>query len=160
MKRKQPLRRALERAARSVQANATSTAQSIGIDLEKIDRFKTIVRRKDRALLCRIFTPRELRYCLAKARPWQHLAARFAAKEAIIKALSCNHKFSNYRHIEIVNRKDGAPAVKLSIKPRLKVKLSISLTHAEGYAAAVALARWVSHVRQGNAVQPIRPIII
>ena len=135
------LKQALGRSTDALLRQGAAGLFTVGIDLEKIARFKAIVQRNDRPLLRRIFTAGELSYCLAKARPWQHLAARFAAKEAIIKALS-DQKFTNYRHIEIVNKKDGAPAVKVSLRPRLKVRLSISLTHAEGYAAAVALAQW------------------
>ena len=61
-------------------------ALSVGIDLIEIDRVERALERRPR-LAERLFTPAELAYARERARPGRHLAARFAAKEAVIKAL-------------------------------------------------------------------------
>ncbi|MFZ2863187.1 MAG: 4'-phosphopantetheinyl transferase superfamily protein, partial [Ignavibacteriaceae bacterium] len=58
----------------------------IGIDIIEIDRIKESVNKFGGAFLNKIYTQNELDYCLAKFNKYQHLAARFAAKEAIYKA--------------------------------------------------------------------------
>ncbi|HEX2161641.1 MAG TPA: holo-ACP synthase, partial [Thermoleophilaceae bacterium] len=81
----------------------------IGIDLLEIARLERAVQRRPR-LADRLFTPAERQYAAGKARPAQHLAARFCAKEAVAKALALNAwAFSD---IEVVAT-DAAPRVRL-----------------------------------------------
>jgi holo-[acyl-carrier protein] synthase len=113
----------------------------IGIDLLEIERLERALERRPR-LADRLFTDRERAYAASRARPGQHLAARFAAKEAVAKALTLEGW--NFRDVEVLGG-DGPPALELhgSVAARareLGVEVSISLTHTRGNAAAVAVA--------------------
>lgn len=90
---------------------------------------------KDKRFLARVFTPEEIRYCEARARKWQHYAVRFAAKEAVWKALG--RSGISLRSISVRNSADGRPGVLLRGRP--EPALELSLSHCERYAAAVAL---------------------
>lgn len=113
----------------------------VGIDLLEIDRLEAALERRPR-LANRLFTEGELAYAATKARPVQHLAARFCAKEAVAKALGL--EAWGFRDVEVVAT-GAAPAVRLTgvagaRAEELGVSLSISLTHAGATAAAVAVA--------------------
>lgn len=112
----------------------------VGIDIESIDRFKGLTRVDDRTFLHRIYTAKELSYCFAKKYPAQHLAARFAGKEAVLKALGeLGTARQHLNTIEISNGKRGAPQVSLLNKcGHFCVK--ISLSHDKDKALACALA--------------------
>ena len=112
-------------------------ARGIGIDLIEIERVERALERRPR-LANRLFTPAELAYARDKARPGRHLAARFAAKEAVIKALG---QTVPPRDIEVVS----GPPPRLELHGRAAevaagVELAISLTHSRDNAAAVAIA--------------------
>lgn len=116
----------------------------IGIDIIEIDRIKESVNKFGDAFLNKIYTQNELDYCLAKFNKYQHLAARFAAKEAIYKALSGTwHKVASWRNIEITNEKNGLPVVNFSgkLKDYLSTdkEIKISISHSDNYVACVAL---------------------
>lgn len=99
---------------------------SIGVDIEDISRFKD----KSKAFLDRIYTENEQAYCLSKALPAKHLAVRFCAKEAVIKALTPHGiKIAEYNKIEIVHGENQCPQVKLLKKIDKKLKFEISLSH-------------------------------
>jgi holo-[acyl-carrier protein] synthase len=120
---------------------AAARGPSIGIDLLDIDRLERALERRPR-LAERLFTESELAYAGARARPGQHLAARFCAKEAVAKALRLTRW--SFHEVEVVVG-DGAPAVRLSgaVAERaaaLGVEVAISLTHSRAHAAAVAIA--------------------
>ncbi|MDR3244448.1 MAG: holo-ACP synthase [Elusimicrobiota bacterium] len=105
----------------------------IGIDIEEVARFDKCI--KNAVYLKRIFSKEEIKYCLSKANPAQSLAARFAAKEAVWKALN-NDKIVIF-DISIKNAKDGKPQV--YIKGKKQNKIDISLSHTKQYAAAAAI---------------------
>jgi holo-[acyl-carrier protein] synthase len=111
----------------------------VGLDLLEIDRFERALKRRPR-LRSRLFTSSELAYADARARPAQHLAARFCAKEAVAKALALSSwAFSD---VEVVAT-TTAPEVRLrgSAADRagmLGVRCVVSLTHTRSTAAAVA----------------------
>jgi holo-[acyl-carrier protein] synthase len=114
---------------------------SVGIDLLEIERLERALKRRPR-LAQRLFTDAERAYAAGRARPGQHLAARFCAKEAVAKALGL--EVWSFRDVEVLSG-DGAPEVRLSgaVADRaaaLGVAVSVSLTHSRGDAAAVALA--------------------
>jgi holo-[acyl-carrier protein] synthase len=112
----------------------------VGIDLIEIDRIERALERHPR-LAERIFTDGERAYAGAKARPGRHLAARFAAKEAVVKALGLGGGFS-LRDIEVVAGEP--PSVRLSGRPAEHApgaEIEISLTHSRDNAAAVAIVR-------------------
>jgi holo-[acyl-carrier protein] synthase len=112
----------------------------VGIDLLEIDRLERALERHPR-LAERIFTAAEREYAASRARPGRHLAARFAAKEAVVKALGMSGGFG-LREIEVVAGEP--PTVRLSGRAREAAagrEIDISLTHSRENAAAVAVAR-------------------
>ncbi len=109
----------------------------VGVDIENIDRFTKLVADNDRNFFDKIYTREELDYCFSKKFPAQHLAARFAGKEAVIKALNCAGKtIKNYKDIEITNNQIGVPQVKIASSQFIKQKISISLSHCKDKAIA------------------------
>ncbi len=114
-----------------------------GIDIIEIQRIHKAMERWGDRFLTRIFTPEEIRYCRRKSRPEISFAARFAAKEAVLKALGVGLRGGlGWRDVEIVNRKSGQPEIKPG--PVLKAfigtqKVLISLSHIKEIAVAVAL---------------------
>lgn len=100
---------------------------AIGVDIEDIDRFED----KSQKFLDRIFTRDEQEYCLSKSIPASHLAVRFCAKEAVIKALSpMNIKHPALNEIEVFHDTNGCPRIKLpDITEYNDLKIDISLSH-------------------------------
>jgi holo-[acyl-carrier protein] synthase len=112
-------------------------ATGVGIDLIEIERIERALERRPR-LADRLFTADELSYARRRARPGQHLAARFAAKEAVIKALGQGVPL---RQIEI--EAGEPPRVRLhgrAAEVAGGAEIAISLTHSRESAAAVAIA--------------------
>ena len=112
---------------------------AVGIDLLEIERLERALARRPR-LAERLFTEAERAYAAERARPGQHLAARFCAKEAVAKALELEEW--SFRDVEVVGT---PPAVHLSgaaaaRAASLGVTVSVSLTHTRVVAGAVALA--------------------
>jgi holo-[acyl-carrier protein] synthase len=113
----------------------------VGIDLLEIERLERALERSPR-LAERLFTDGERGYAASRARPGQHLAARFCAKEAVAKALGLDGL--SFREIEVVSD-GGKPTIRLAGKAAaradaLGVKVQVSLTHTRRDAAAVAIA--------------------
>jgi len=115
--------------------------QYLGIDIVEISRIEQDIARWGETFLDRLFTPAEKeRY---RDRP-ESLAARFAAKEAAVKALGCKEII--YQDIEVVNDSAGKPSIALhgrakSIADDLGISdLAVSLAHSREYAAAVVSA--------------------
>jgi holo-[acyl-carrier protein] synthase len=113
----------------------------VGIDLLEIARLERALERRPR-LAERLFTDAEREYAAARARPGQHLAARFCAKEAVAKALAL--EALSFREIEVVSD-GGRPTVRLSgaaaeRATSLGVHVQVSLTHSAHDAGAVAIA--------------------
>lgn len=112
----------------------------VGIDLLEIQRMERALKRHPR-LAQRVFTEAELEYAGRKGRPGRHLAARFAAKEAVVKALGLTGGFG-LREIEVVAGEP--PTVRLSGRPAEAAagrEVAISLTHSRDNAAAVAVVQ-------------------
>ena len=116
---------------------------SLGIDIVEVKRVKRLVDRWGDHFLHRVFTPWEIAYCKSKSSPEQSLAARFAAKEAILKAIGTGlSQGIRWTSMEIVNDKNGRPSVKLGkrIKDKIKnKKILISMSHTKEYAVAQAI---------------------
>jgi holo-[acyl-carrier protein] synthase len=111
----------------------------VGVDLLEIDRLERALRRYPR-LAERVFTPAEREYAAARARPSRHLAARFAAKEAVFKALGLGAGFG-LGEIEVIAGEP--PTVSLSGRAAAAAagqRVDVSLTHSRESAAAVAVA--------------------
>jgi holo-[acyl-carrier protein] synthase len=112
----------------------------IGIDLLEIERLERALERRPR-LAERLFSEAEREYAAGKARPGQHLAARFCAKEAVAKALGLEQWA--FRDVEVVAT-DAAPGVRLygaaaARAEELGRHVSVSLTHSATTAAATAI---------------------
>jgi holo-[acyl-carrier protein] synthase len=114
----------------------------VGVDVMEIARFAQALARRPR-IAERCFTEAEAAYCAAKPFPPQHFAARFAAKEAVGKALGIG--MTRWREVEVV-RGRGAPTIALhglyaERGRRLGVtRIHVSLTHGEQSAIAFAVA--------------------
>lgn len=117
--------------------------KGLGTDIIEIKRIKKTIQRLGKRFLDRIFTPEEQNYCCTFSDPVPHYAGRFAAKEAIVKALGTGFQTDiTWQEIEILNDKQGKPHVYLSQRlqelfPQGQIFLSIS--HCKEYATAVAI---------------------
>jgi holo-[acyl-carrier protein] synthase len=114
----------------------------IGLDLLEIERLERALERHP-ALAERVFTDAERSYAAERARPAQHLAARFCAKEAVAKALGLPGW--SFRDVEVLAT-SAAPEVRLSGRvaeraAELGGSVTVSLTHTDTTAGAVALVR-------------------
>ena len=116
--------------------------KGIGTDIVEIDRFKEAIERKGKALLDRLFTEKEQKYCNKFKDPTIHLAARFAAKESVAKALGKGFgKTLSFLDIEIINDDTGKPNAYLSKKVLKELKnpeILISISHSKTHAIAFA----------------------
>jgi len=115
----------------------------IGIDLVKISRLEKITQRWGDRFLNRVFTPSERDYCLQRKRPHIHFSARFALKEAALKALGTGLREGiSWKEVETVNDPNGKPGLRLYGKTgRLAEahqvsKTFASMTHDHDYAIA------------------------
>jgi len=117
--------------------------ESLGIDLIEIKRVKKVKERWGKRFLERVYTPKELEYCLKKRYPENSLAGRFAAKEAVMKALGTGLSSGvSWREIEILNDKKGKPEILLYGKTKKllgKKKVLISISHTKEDAIAQAV---------------------
>lgn len=112
----------------------------VGLDLLEIERLERALARRP-SLAARLFTDGERAYAEGKARPGQHLAARFCAKEAVAKALGL--EAWSWRDIEVVSPEGGGPpqVVLHGALAAREVVVDVSLTHSRGTAGAVAVVR-------------------
>lgn len=122
----------------------------IGIDIIEIDRIKQSIDQYGDRFLKKVFTQTEIDYSIKKKNKYQHFAARFAAKEAIYKALSSDTKKAySWQDVEIFNEKNGLPRVKLfgSLKNYLGSKkgLKISMSHSDNYVTCVAILHGIDN---------------
>lgn len=118
-----------------------------GIDLVEVARLRAMLDEHGQRFLERCFTPGEQAYKANSRRRIEHLAARFAAKEAVLKALGTGLAGGiKWTDIEITNSPSGAPEIalhggaKLEARRRGMLRWMISLTHTDGMAMASVLA--------------------
>jgi len=119
----------------------------IGIDVVEVDRIASAIERYGDSFLAKLFTVDERAYCDGHPKPAMHYAARFAAKEAISKALGTGiGGQAGWLDLEIVRSAMGAPKLQLHgnaaefARQNGILEVQISLTHARDYAAANAVA--------------------
>ena len=110
-----------------------SSIQGIGIDIVEVKRMKEAVDAQGGALMKKMFTEREVKYCTSKKRPYEHFAARFAAKEAVSKAMKTgwSGKF-RWKDVEVVNEPSGEPRIILYEHVATMLKgstIHLSLSH-------------------------------
>jgi holo-[acyl-carrier protein] synthase len=117
--------------------------EGVGTDIIEVDRIRKAIQRQGKAFLDRVFTAHEQAYCEGFQEPERHYAGRFAAKEALAKALGCGIGASlSWLDVEVLAEDSGKPILSFSEKaeksfPKRRSHLSIS--HCKSYATAVVL---------------------
>jgi len=117
---------------------------AVGVDIIEIDRVAQAVKRWGQRFLERIYTPDETAYCQGRA---ERLAARFAAKEAVMKALGTGTHGVAWREVEVVRLRSGAPTIVLHGRALQRAQalgihsLAVSLSHSRSYAVASVVGR-------------------
>jgi holo-[acyl-carrier protein] synthase len=112
---------------------------TVGVDIMEIDRIEEAVARFGDRFLQRIYTPDELAYCRGRA---ERLASRFAAKEAVMKAMGTGIRGVGWREVEVVRPRGQAPTIQLhgraaQTAQRVGVtEFALSLSHSREYAVA------------------------
>jgi holo-[acyl-carrier protein] synthase len=119
----------------------------VGVDLVRVGRFRRVMERWQDRFLERVFTPDEVAYARRRHDPVEHLAARFAAKEATLKALGTGLSMGvRWREMEVRRERGGPPRMSLTGRAaaigaaRGVRTLHVSLTHDGDYAMAQVLA--------------------
>lgn len=113
--------------------------KGIGIDIVAIERIEKLVKKHNDKFLQRTFTEKEIEYCKSKSHPAQHYAGRFAAKEALMKALG---KPLTFKEIEIQNPFSSPPKIELTGKAKEMTEqldsptIFLSISHDHEYAIA------------------------
>jgi len=117
--------------------------RGIGVDIIEIDRIRKSIEDSGDRFLQKVFTEKEIEYCAGKANKFQHYAARFAAKEAVSKALATGWSGDFFwKDVEVMNEASGAPRVTLYGKLRERLSSAVvlvSLSHSESHVVAIAL---------------------
>ncbi len=115
----------------------------IGLDIIEVARVGRLIE-KDNGFKERIYTSREIDYCEAKKNKAQNYAARFAAKEAFMKALGTGWRGGlAFHHIEVVNNELGKPEIVLHGQAKLLVEkegitnINISISHVKDFASSI-----------------------
>ena len=122
-----------------------------GVDIIEIERIKGVLERWGARFLNRIYTEAEISYC--RGRP-PNLAARFAAKEATMKALGTGLRGVGWKDIEVVRDQAGAPCIRLHGRALLRAdklgvkELALSLSHSRNYAVAFVVGSVASSVEE------------
>jgi holo-[acyl-carrier protein] synthase len=119
----------------------------VGTDLIEIDRFKSVLKRRGERFVVKVFTKGERKHADGKMNRLAHYAARFAAKEAVLKALGTGWSGGiHWTDVEVVPGRVGSLSAKLDglaakVAKDKKIKVvHLSITHSDRYAAAVAVA--------------------
>ena len=112
-----------------------------GTDIIEIDRIKDSIDNIGNSFVNRVYTENEIKYCESKKKQkYQHYAARFAAKEAVFKAISTllQDKYSIcWKDIEVLNDSQGKPIVNLSgVNLKNIEQIDLSISHCKSYATA------------------------
>jgi holo-[acyl-carrier protein] synthase len=122
------------------------TVRGIGIDLVPIPRMRQVLARWNERFLTRVFTEDEIAYCRRRKDPVPHFAARFAAKEAGLKALGTGLRLGvNWRELEVRRERGGPPMLILRGRSREIARsrggdrMLLALSHDGDYAIAQAM---------------------
>ena len=134
------------------------SVRGVGVDLVQISRMRDVIARWQERFLRRVFTEQEIAYCQSRRDPVPHFAARFAAKEAGLKALGTGLSLGvSWRELEVRRERGGPPALILSGRSR-EISLArggrrmlLALTHEGDYALAQALL--VDDGTSGDAIR-------
>lgn len=114
-----------------------------GVDMVSVSRLEEAAKRSGERFLNRIFTKEERAYCESKRFKYEHYAARFAAKEAMMKAMEVRRQNRfRFREIEVRRRPTGKPEIALSRESRARfgvpegAQIELSMAHERGYAVS------------------------
>jgi holo-[acyl-carrier protein] synthase len=108
-----------------------------GVDITEVRRLRQAAEKWGDEFLRRIFTEQELGNAAKRVSLYQHLAGRFAAKEAVFKALG--DKDLSWKDVEITNDKDGKPYCTIAGKRGRHIAVHVSISHVKNYAVANAV---------------------
>ena len=117
---------------------------TVGLDLIEIDRIAATLERFGARFVQRVYTEGEAAYCRGRA---PQLAARFAAKEAVMKALGLGRRGIGWREVEVTRKRTGEPEIVLHGRAAARAatlgidRIAVSLTHSRNYAAASVVGR-------------------
>lgn len=119
----------------------------LGTDIIEIVRIGEMIEKHGELFLQKVYTEAEIRYCQTKRGALQHYAGRWAAKEAIMKALGTGFtKGVGWQDLEVLNQRSGQPVVRLSggaerVADLLGIdQILITISHCKAYATATAIA--------------------
>ena len=124
-----------------------STVLGIGTDITECLRIARMIERHGELFIDRVYTPDEVRYCQSRRQSTQHFTGRWAAKEAVLKALGTGWRRGiSWRDVEIRNEPGGRPVVALRgglrdlVQQLGVVELLVSISHCRSHAIAYAIA--------------------
>jgi holo-[acyl-carrier protein] synthase len=137
------------------------TVLGLGVDIVEIDRMARALARRPR-LKERLFSDAERAYCDGRSRPEVHYALRFAAKEAVLKALGTGFSGMRFRDVEVARDASGRPTPSLHGRAAeraaelgiVEMHLSLSFTHTTAVASAVAITEH-ARPRREERVDPM-----
>ena len=118
--------------------------EGIGVDIIEVKKIRAAARKWGGGFLRKVFTENEEKYCRSKRFPFLHFAGRFAAKEAIAKAMGTGfwRKGLTWTDFEIVNNGGGMAEVRVGERQRRRLrgkKIMVSISHCRDYAVANAI---------------------
>jgi holo-[acyl-carrier protein] synthase len=132
----------------------------IGTDIVECPRIGKMIEQHGEIFLRRVYTEREIRYCQARKHAIEHFAGRWAAKEAILKAMGTGRSRGiAWTHVEVRNGHDGRPKVLIAGAAREVARergigeILVSISHCRTYATAYALAMG----RRNGQEKPVGP---
>ena len=108
-----------------------------GVDITEVKRLRQAVEKWGNGFLNRVFTTEELENAKSRGSLYQHLAGRFAAKEAVFKALG--DQGLTWRDVQILNDEEGKPYCQILNGRGKKIDIHISISHVKNYAVASAV---------------------
>ena len=124
-------------------ARDSAMIRGVGVDIIEIGRIRRSIEESGERFLEKIFTAGEIAYCKSKQDMFQHFAARFAAKEAMSKAISTGWiKTFRWKDVEVMNDRSGQPRIALHGMLRESLTASsihVSMSHSESHAVAMVL---------------------
>jgi holo-[acyl-carrier protein] synthase len=119
----------------------------IGTDIVECLRIAQMIERHGELFITRVYTPHEIEYCQSRRMGTQHFAGRWAAKEAVLKALGTGWRRGiSWRDVEIRNLRSGSPTVQLYggardyMEQHGIAQLLVSISHCRSHATAYAIA--------------------
>jgi holo-[acyl-carrier protein] synthase len=123
------------------------TILGIGTDITECLRIAQMIERHGELFIARVYTPQEIQYCQSRKQSTQHFAGRWAAKEAVLKAVGTGWRRGiGWRDVEIRNQLGGKPVVALfggvrDVADELGIgQILVSISHCRSHATAYALA--------------------